>query len=147
MIPPRGCLPRRLSSSNQRVSSTQTQIDRRGVRHSPRGIVFCEASPTERRKETNKGSGEGINWYKIKGDLCPCVLHHHGSIRSLDLDSLKWPNDVFCFGFCFFPQWNQKSGNGVKSFQQCEFRVWVFFMLTLLTCSYLKTVIKSYEKP
>lgn len=56
---PRGWLPRRLSASDQRVSLAQTQTDRRGVRHSPRGIVFCEASPAERTEETNKGSGGG----------------------------------------------------------------------------------------
>lgn len=83
----------------------------------------------------------GINWYKIRGDLCPCVLHRHGTISSQDLDSLKWPNVVFCFVF-FLSQWIQKSSTtekGVTSFQQCEFR--------LLICSYRKRVIKSHEKP
>lgn len=51
-----------------------------------------------------RDQGEGINWYKIRGDLCLCVLHPHVIISSLDLDSLKGLGCFFLF-FLFFLFW------------------------------------------
>lgn len=79
-----------------------------------------------------RDQGEGINWYKIRGDLCPCVLHRHGAISSLDLDSFKWPDEVFFIHPPPTPPRPRKEfskvlrqDDSVGSFQQCEFRLFL----------------------
>ena len=129
------------------VGEPRSHTNRQARRQDTHPEDLCSVRRRLQRGERRqiRDQGKGINWYKIRGHLCPCVLHCHGAISSLDLGNLKWPNKVFCFGFVFCLHEFRKALWQVKvSSHSSSVSSDFAFMLTLLTGSYFKTLIKLH---